>query len=381
MIALISVAGVLLLSARTHGFSPSVEVGVGRSQPPGKTQTALHMATWSDSRAVKDYQEFLSSGKQEIERLPDGPSLIIQQKDGDASMAEALKTMGMGDDMIVTPDDALPESVGGQSEFPIYVTLPPYELEDFIRNLSDAYKAKAEDFVFLSGGPKYGNIEDVLKKFGYCRDSMTQVVISGMEIKPLGVEDISCNIGVDGNGEDKLANVCTACGKWNGAVAERFEKSQIKCDLDFYREWRRKMWERNVYDAVFNLIGAVRSEPTTLGDVANYYHAEVADMVWEISSNLRGWKAITLLYGFEDRMYGTGETSGKDEICHLDDKMFDFMYNSRVFTESKTLNSYLFYANEELGLLKDVTLPRKMDGSEEKRQIMRKGILRADGKI
>lgn len=35
------------------------------------------------------------------------------------------------------------------------------------------------------------------------------------------------------------------------------------------------MWERSVFDAVFHLVGAIRDEPTTLADVANYYSEEV----------------------------------------------------------------------------------------------------------
>ena len=35
------------------------------------------------------------------------------------------------------------------------------------------------------------------------------------------------------------------------------------------------MWERSVFDAVFNLIGAIRDKPTTIADVAKYYEAEV----------------------------------------------------------------------------------------------------------
>jgi hypothetical protein len=74
--------------------------------------------------------------------------------------------MGMGDDIVLTPDQDLPESIGGASEYPIYVTLPPTQLEDFLENLSDSYKARVDDFVFFSGGLQYGNIEDLLKQRG-----------------------------------------------------------------------------------------------------------------------------------------------------------------------------------------------------------------------
>lgn len=74
--------------------------------------------------------------------------------------------MGMGDDIVLTPDQDLPDSVAGASEYPIYVTLPPTQLEDFLENLSASYKERVDDFVFFSGGLQYGNIEDLLKRKG-----------------------------------------------------------------------------------------------------------------------------------------------------------------------------------------------------------------------
>lgn len=74
--------------------------------------------------------------------------------------------MGMGDDLVLTPDQDLPERMDGQPDFPIYITLPPYELEDFLNNLSSSLKNKNENFCFFSGGLKYGNIEDILKERG-----------------------------------------------------------------------------------------------------------------------------------------------------------------------------------------------------------------------
>jgi hypothetical protein len=118
------------------------------------------------SKAVRDYQEFLASGKQEVELTADVPSVIIKSLAGSSELASGLITMGMGDDIVLTPDQDLPETVGGSSEYPIYVTLPPTQLEDFLDNLSASYKARVDDFVFFSGGLQYGNIEDLLKARG-----------------------------------------------------------------------------------------------------------------------------------------------------------------------------------------------------------------------
>jgi hypothetical protein len=101
-----SFAGVLVaFSVVSSGlaFKPSY------IQPRFFTSTAssqLH-ATWSDSRAVKEYQEFLSSGRQEIEKLSDRQSVIVKPAYGDDALANALLQMGMGDDVVSTVSGTL----------------------------------------------------------------------------------------------------------------------------------------------------------------------------------------------------------------------------------------------------------------------------------
>lgn len=196
------------------------------------------MATWSDSRAVQEYQNFLASGRSEPEKRPDGPSVIVRSANGESEMADALIKMGMGDDCVLVSGQEIP--AGGPTEFPIYITLPPSELRDFLMNLPTSFKDRREDFVFLSGGLKYGSCERVLKDFGYARDTMTQFLISGFQTKPI-IKDTSTNLGFSENGEAKIAGECSACGKWAGAVEQRLERNAIRCKNVFYREWRRLM--------------------------------------------------------------------------------------------------------------------------------------------
>jgi hypothetical protein len=211
---------------------------------------------------------------------------------------------------------------------------------------------------------------------------MTQVLISGMRIDEnhnFRVHDVKAYLGSDANGEAKIAGECTACGKWAGSIAERLERANVSCRTDFYREWRRKMWERTVFDAVFHLVGAIRDTPTTVADVSMYYPEEVSDIVWEMSQLLRGWRAITLMYGFEERMFQMGETSGADQPCILRTDVYPFLWGNPVLLESKTFVEYLKYAQEEKGLLPGIELPNKTDADFASH--MRQGILRADGVV
>jgi hypothetical protein len=338
---------------------------------------------------VKDYQDFLSTGQQEIQLKQDVASVILVSPNEAGlefqdlnPIAQALLHMGRGDDILLTPYQELPAVLGegeyATSEYPIYITLPPTEIQPFIQHLDEAYSDRIDDFVFFSGGLQFGNIEEVLKEYGLCRDDMTQVLISGMQVDENGITDMTVNLGPSAVGESKWAGESSACGKWRGAIAQRMERNQIRCAVDFYRDWRRKMWERNVLDAIFNLVGAVREEPTTLQDVANYYEQEVSDMVWEVTGTLRAWKAVTMLFGFEERMFGVAEQI--PQPCTLVDDRYPYIWGNRVFEASPKVLEYLHYAQSSLGLLQTVELPPMKEPADEN-SILRKGNLRADGVV
>ena len=208
-----------------------------RADVVSSSLSTLYMATWSDSRAVREYQDFLASGQQEIVMTPDRPSVIVRPAEGSSELAEGLFAMGYGNDVVITPDQELPLS---EEPYPIYITIPPMQLKQFLTTLPDSFRERRDDFVFFSGGLTFGNIEKVLKDYGYCRDTMTQVLITGMKFSPR-IEDISVNLGNDAQGEVKLAGECSACGKWQGSIAQRLERNGVRCKTGFYREWRRSM--------------------------------------------------------------------------------------------------------------------------------------------
>lgn len=344
-----------------------------------KTSSALNMVTWSDNKAVEEYKTFLATGQSEPDIKRDQASVIIMQADTQCDLAEAIFSMGMGDDLVIAPYDMLPDQMDGNYEYPIYVTLPPWSIAEFITNLPQNYLERAQDFVFFSGGLVYGNIEDVLKSYGYCQDAITQVLISGMRFtENKVVQDLTVNLGFAANEEQKLAGQCTACGKWKGAIVERMLRNNVLCKADFYREWRRSMWEQSMADAVFHLLGVVRAEPTSVATVASYYYEEVGDIVWEINAEMKGWKALTLLYGFEERIYGAAEQNGGQQQCIVFNEMYPYIWGNPVFLQSNMYLQYLHYAQSEMGFFPGIQLP-PID--ENKPSVMRKGILRADGVV
>jgi hypothetical protein len=133
---------------------------------------ALH-ASWSDSKAVMDYQNFLASGQQNIQLARDGAAVIVKPLSGDTLLADCLFESGMGNDVVITPDQPLPAME--TDDFPIYITLPPTQLEALLDNCPPSLEAKYDNFVFFSGGRTYGNIEDVLKQRGKETSRINQV--------------------------------------------------------------------------------------------------------------------------------------------------------------------------------------------------------------
>jgi len=377
----------LMLAASSSAFTTTTSrTSVGwttTNKGTAPSVTKLNMATWSDARAVLEYQAFLASGKQEIEKEDDGPSVIVAPSPtsqyGTNELADALALMGMGDDIIITPDQELPSGLGQRSSYPIYLTLPPHDLDDFLMNMPDSFKERREDIVFFSGGLKYGNIEGILKDRGYARDTITQVLISGMEVRPMGVVDVSLQVGVASNGEEKWSGECAACGKWLGAIEKRLEANNIRCKTGFYREWKRDMWERTVYDAVFNLVGAVRAEPTTLAEVAMYYDQEISDLLWELSGYLRGSRALTLTYGIEERLFDLAEGRGAETQCTIVDSMYPYIYGP--FEMCRKFMEYVTYAQAECGLFPTATIKRPSQSIMDRPPLIRQGNLRADGKV
>jgi hypothetical protein len=107
------------------------------------TTTAIQ-ATWSNGQAIKEYQDFLASGKQEIDMASDGPSLIVKSASSNASnlMVEALTSIGNEFDAVITPRATMPTMLGDRESFPIYVTIPPMELDEFLKNLPDDWKPR-----------------------------------------------------------------------------------------------------------------------------------------------------------------------------------------------------------------------------------------------
>jgi hypothetical protein len=361
-----------------NAIDPSNSFSISTSTPQ---RTSPLQATWSNGQAVKEYQDFLASGKQEIEKERDGACVIVKSSNPSSPtmpMVDALVSLGEGKDTVLTPGSTLPPTVGGQESFPIYITVPPTELKDFIDNLPVDWKAKREDFVFLSGGNVYGVIEPILKSYGYARDAMSQMLVGGFTTPgPIGKpRDLTCNIGTDAGGNTKIAGNCAACGKWAGAIQERLESHDITCKTGFYREWRRMMWERAAFDVVFNLVGALREEPTTIKDVALYYEPEVSDMLWEVTGKLRGMLAVTLLYGFEERLFGFAERRFGEQQCEIDEEMFPYTYCA-PFDQSTMIVEYLNYAKDQRGLIPNTYLRT----CSTQPSLMRQGNLRADGVI
>lgn len=252
MLVLISLLPLVILSALVadafqpqHRSTSTNSVVRSRSARPTRTgrSTATRLySTWSNGQAIKEYQDFLESGNQDIPMKDDVPSLIVAPSGGDPSSWElvaAVVALGAGEDVVIEAGMPLPGEVGGNTSYPIYICVYPSELKDFLSNAPEDWKARMSDFVFFSGTKKCGCIEPILKERGLARDSITQVLLGFSLPGPSGKpQDLSIKIGVDASGEDKWAGESAVCGEWQGAFAERLERNGIRVRKGFYREVR-----------------------------------------------------------------------------------------------------------------------------------------------
>jgi len=128
--------------------------------------------------------------------------------------------------------------------------------------------------------------------------------------------------------------------------------------------------------AVNELLHVYISDFVFLQDVALYYEQEASDMLWQVTGNLRGWLAVTLSYGFEERLFGFAEQRLGNQLCEINEEMFPFVFCPPI-DKGEMIIEYLNYAQGELGLINNVHLPK----CETKPSLMRQGNLRADGAI
>jgi len=350
-----------------------------QSFQPGRGITKLR-AVWSNGQSIKEYQDFLS-GKGPPAEQDDGPSLIIAPRERSA-LVDTLVKLGGGEDSIIHPGDPLPSSVRGRDSFPVYVAVPASQLDSLLPHC----ESKRDDLVFFTRGDC---LESVLKKHALLRDATTQILVSfstpGGERFP---SDLCVEYGTDARDEPKLAFPTATCGKWKDGVAKRIERGDIRVDRLFYRDWRRRQWEQIVFESCFQLVGAVREEPTTIQDVGRYYAEDVEEMAWQLMGMLRGSDAVSVMYGFEERMFAFAEARGEMR-CGLESFPFrngiflekSFAGNKIGFGDPAPLHTeYLGFAVNDKGLLPGVDIP-DFATQDLKEGIMRKGNLRADGVI
>ncbi|GMI25601.1 hypothetical protein TrCOL_g9438 [Triparma columacea] len=302
------------------------------------------MNVWSNSQAVRDYEDFLANKPSAVDWTGDCPSCFIIPSSGfdNPSPCELLLSeladVSKGDVVLEWSEGspiAIPEEFSS-SPAPIYVCLPSSSLSSFvnceyIQGLRKQYPASPllEDFVFVHYD---GSIaETILRKNNLGGSEQTNLLLNCGFEKSSGRYDYKLienevQLGVDAMGIKKVAGRSIACGKWAGSVKERIEDSVKRCcgvegegenwemiDLGFYRDVRRMLFEYGILTSAVRLVGEVHTKTSgdrlTFNDVVMSYEGETIDLVRELSSCLRGGLAVTMMYGFEDRILALAESS------------------------------------------------------------------------
>ena len=382
-----------LSASATAAFQPTAFTNLQSSWVGLVSSSKLH-ATWSNGQAIREYQDFLASGKSALDTTEDGASIIITSDPSNPSpLANAIMKMGDGNDILISPTDPIPATLGDRESFPIYLCLPPPELGAAISaNLFSLWDEKRDDLVYIT--PSKCNLEPTLKQFGLPRDATSQLLVgfstpTNLNMFPM---DLCVKFGEDASAQDKYAGESSSCGKWRDAIVARLGNAHIRCKSCFYREWKRDMWEKSAFDAAFNIVGACAGPDTTLAQVGEFYGDDASEIAWQMSSMLRGSNAIALSYGFEERMFQYAASSGKDVVCSVEPETWDFVNGVFLQTSIKGLEmgfgdpaplhtEYVDFAVNSKNLLPglDIVIPKT--DKPQRESIMREGNLRADGNI
>jgi len=295
-------------------------------------QTTVLNNIWSNSQAVEDYKDYLD-GK-EIVVTKDGDAVIVVGKsERERNLAKCFAKLNpRGLDATLELGEKIPlehPRVPGLTDFPVYMCVSASELAAAIDE--SCPDEKRDDLVFLSDG----FLEPILKARGLCRKENTQATL-WVSVGDKGkMYDERTSMGPNGAGVTEWCGESLCTGKWAGALVERLESGEVYCKELFYRDWRRYMLERTAYLAIFNLVGALHPEKTKGGEgltgklathqtVANYYHEEVDDMLTEVSYTLRGYMAVTLIYGTTKRLVAYAEANGRDYDCVVKTEDYPF---------------------------------------------------------
>jgi len=316
---------------------------------------------WSDNRATREYQSFLEG------TLPpftlDIPSLFINSP----ASTPTLLHLQNPDDITVSITDEFPSTISGNDRFPIYVTLPPSELNNFLTTIS-LTPEQLEDLVFFSDSVI---IESILRVHGLIGTDQTQAVL-GVTLSDTVRKRFSTTAvkldDVDSMNEEKWAGGGSVCGKWAGSIIRRtYSKLDVTAEFledeelgdnkkpirhNFYREWRRVMFERAIGSMAVDLVGAshVKSSGGDSLDrksVTNNHADEIVDLARELAAGLRQTMSVSLLTNFEERVIETVSMSdGMSELINPDPTA-DINYDNKLGFFVEIQKKFLTIASEK----------------------------------
>lgn len=82
----------------------------------------------------------------------------------------------------------------------------------------------------------------------------------------------------DSFGQPKFAGETVVCGKWADALKARLERQDIVCQKMYYRDWRRHMYEKVIFDSVFNLVGTLHDN-VSIGEVTLHFRVHFLELM------------------------------------------------------------------------------------------------------
>lgn len=314
---------------------------------------------WSNPQETIDYMDYLG-GRAPIPKI-DQPSVVLGAGTEMKEIIMEKTPFPFEGDVFIERWEDIPEKLvdnRGQEweDFPIYVCLPEWELEEKVLLAMPGSHPKRDDLVFTNENL----IEKLLARYGLSRKQTTQMLpyyklaMNGKVKDPVTTYKVS-----EFDGDALRACVSVTCGKWGGAVKERFNRIELTMDVVQWPEYKRMAYERGIFNCAFNVISLCHGGKTFREIVDNQFE-ELDDMTHELCKCMQ--KAQTAAMSAPqvmDRMHAMGTLqmfeNNKGDISNKDlwPYQVGFFRNAAFMFVNNGFSSPAPMLDEYLGFLKD----------------------------
>lgn len=263
-------------------------------------------SVWSNPQETIDYMDYLG-GRAPVPKI-DQPSVVLGASTDMKTIIMEKTPFPFEGDVFVDKWEDIPEKLidnkGTEYEnFPIYVCFNEWELEEKVLAAMPGSHPKREDLVFTNENI----IEKLLAQYGLSRKQTTQMLPYYKLAMNGAVKDSVTTYKVsEFDGEALRCCVSVTCGKWAGAVKERFNRIELQMDVIPWPEYKRAAYERGIFNTCYNMISLCHGGKK-FREIVDIQFEELDDMTHELCRCMQKAQTAAMMPPqVMDRMHAMG---------------------------------------------------------------------------